>query len=418
MVTLRMIVVIHDLQRQGLSISEIARRTGLDRKTVRKYLQRGLAVPAYGPRAPRPRRLAPYEGYLRERVEACAGLSGRRLYREIRALGYRGGYTAVTDCLRRIRPALRPPFERRFETAPGRQAQVDFAEFLVEFADQPGVRRRVWLFALVLGHSRWLWGRFCPSQKLDTVLRCHVLAFEACGGATAEVLYDRMKTAVLGEHADGTVRYHPALVALLRHYGSAPRACRAYRAKTKGKVERPFRYIRQDFFLGRTFRNLDDLNAQFVAWCAELANARVHGTTNRVVQEAFTEERAHLRPLPLRAYDAVLTVERRVSHEGMVSVNGNLYSVPDRTRKRVLEVQHHPLEIRIFEDGELVARHPVLEGRNRGRVDPGHRRSPPAARHRWAASAHPSPLEAAVARRPLAFYDAVARRLAAGEALR
>jgi len=83
--------------------------------------------------------------------------------------------------------------------------------------------------------------------------------------------------------------------------------------------------------------------------------------------------------------------------------------VPDRTRKRVLEVQHHPLEIRIFEDGELVARHPVLEGRSRHRVDPG---------HRWAASAHPSPLEAAVARRPLAFYDAVARRLAAGEALR
>lgn len=342
-----MILTLHDLQRQGLSISEIARRTGLDRKTVRKYLQRGLAPPAYGPR-----RLAPYGGYLRERVEACAGLSGRRLYREIRALGYRGGYTAVTDYLRRIRP----PFERRFETAPGRQAQMDFAEFLVEFADQPGVRRRVWLFALVLGHSRWLWGRFCPSQKLDTVLRCHVLAFEVCGGATAEVLYDRMKTAVLGEHADGTVRYHPALVALLRHYGAAPRACRAYRAKTKGKVERPFRYIRQDFFLDRTFRNLDDLNARFAAWCAELANARVHGTANRVVQEAFTEERAHLRPLPLRAYDAVLTVERRVSHEGMVSVNGNLYSVPDRTRKRVLEVQHHPLEIRIFEDGELIAR--------------------------------------------------------------
>ena len=110
---------------------------------MRKYLQRGLVGPAYGPRAPRPRRLEPYEAYLRERIEACAGLSGRRLYRELRVLGYRGGYTAVTDYLRRIRPALPPPFERRFATEPGRQAQVDFAEFLIKFADQPGVRHRV-----------------------------------------------------------------------------------------------------------------------------------------------------------------------------------------------------------------------------------------------------------------------------------
>ena len=87
-------------------------------------------------------------------------------------------------------------------------------------------------------------------------------AFDACGGDAGGAC-DRMKTAVIGEDADRSVVYNPSLVALLNHYGSAPRACRAYRAKTKGKVERPFRYIRQDFFLDRTFRNLDDLNAQF-----------------------------------------------------------------------------------------------------------------------------------------------------------
>jgi transposase len=96
--------------------------------------------------------------------------------------------------------------------------------------------RKVWLFSFVLGHSRWLWGRFCANQKLETVLRCHVAAFAACGGATGEVLYDRMKTAVLGEDADGTMVYNPSLVAMLSHYGSAPKACKAYRAKTKGKV--------------------------------------------------------------------------------------------------------------------------------------------------------------------------------------
>lgn len=187
-----------------------------------------------------------------------------------------------------------------------------------------------------------------------------------------------------------------------------PRACRPYRAKTKGKIERPFRYIRQDFFLARTFRNLDDLNAQFTAWRTEIANPRVHATTLRVVDEAFAEERSSLRTLPALAFDAVLTVERRVSREGMVSVGGNLYSVPDTARKRVLEVQHHAVEIRIFEDGQLIARHPVLEGKSLRRVDPTHRKAPP-----------PRPSQQAPVqglRRPLEFYDAVGRRLAAGVA--
>ena len=232
MIKLKDIVMIHDLRRQGLSIAAIARETGLNPKTVRRHLERGLEAPAYGPRAPRPRLLDPFEGYLSEKVRTCPGLSGRRLFREIAALGYEGGYTAVTDYLREARPFSPTVFERRFETPPDRQAQVDFAEFKTVFADAPGVVRKVWLFALVLGHSRFLWGRFCSGQDQGTVLRCHVLAFEAIGGAPQEILYDRMKTAVLGEDADGVTVYNPHLVDLLSHYGSAPRACRAYRAKT------------------------------------------------------------------------------------------------------------------------------------------------------------------------------------------
>ena len=114
--------MIHDLKRQGLSVSAIARQTGLDRKTVRKYLDRGLEAPVYGPRARRPRQLAPYESYLAGKIRACPGLSGRRLFREIKALGYDGGYTAVTDYLRQVRTDLAQIFERRFETPPGQQA--------------------------------------------------------------------------------------------------------------------------------------------------------------------------------------------------------------------------------------------------------------------------------------------------------
>ncbi|UUP20089.1 hypothetical protein NTH_04604 (plasmid) [Nitratireductor thuwali] len=215
-----------------------------------------------------------------------------------------------------------------------------------------------------------------------------------------------MKTAVIGEDDAGVITYNAALVALLNHYGAVPRACRPYRAKTKGKIERPFRYIRQDFFLARSFRNIDDINARFDAWRSEVANPRIHATTGRVVDEAFAEELPHLKPLPAVPYSAVLTVERRVSHEGMVSVDGNHYSVPDTTRKRVVEVQNLTSEIRIFEDGALIAAHPVLEGRNRRRVDPAHRKTVPPQR--------PVPQATGVPRRSLAFYDAVGRRLAEG----
>jgi Mu transposase, C-terminal domain len=245
------------------------------------------------------------------------------------------------------------------------------------------------------------------------VLRSHLAAFAALGGVPHEILYDRMKTAVTGEDDQGHIVYNRALVDFARHHGFHPRACRPYRAKTKGKVERPFRYIREDFFLARSFRNLDDLNRQLAHWLATVANPRLHATTQRVVNEAFAEERPLLKPLPLVPFNAVLKLERRVSHEGMVSVGGNLYSVPDATRRRVVEVHTLADEIRIFEDGRLIAAHAVLEGRHQRRVAPGHRKTPSIPRN---GTAHEPVLLGragdVVARRSLDFYDAVARRLA------
>jgi len=413
-------MMILDLHRQGLSISAIARESGFDRKTVRRYIERGLEPPRYGPRKPRPRLLDPYTAYLRERVTAWPGLTGTRLLRELRELGYTGGYSAVTDYLREVRPAPEKGYEVRFETPPGMQGQVDFAQFQVVFTDEPDRPRVVWLFSLVLGYSRLIWARFVAHQDLATVLRCHVAAFEAIGGVPRELLYDRMKTAVIGEGdlQDGARRgivYNRALVDLARHYGFHPRTCQPYRAKTKGKVERPFRYVREDFFLARSFRNLDDLNDQLRRWLDGVANPRVHATTRRVVNEAFAEEKPHLLALPLAPFRAVLRLERRISREGMVSVGGNFYSVPDATRRRTVEVHTLAQEIRIFEDGALIATHPVLEGRHQRRVAPGHRTARSNSGRRRPGSdggAVVGRTGDVVAQRSLEFYDAVARRLA------
>jgi hypothetical protein len=227
-----------------------------------------------------------------------------------------------------------------------------------------------------------------------------------------EVLYDRMKTVVTGEATSGGIVYNRALIDLARHFGFHPKACRPYRAQTKGKVERPFRYIREDFFLARSFSNLEDLNRQLQHWLSTVANPRVHATTRRVVMEAFAEEQSFLRPLPLAAFRSVLRLERRISREGMISVGGNFYSVPDATRRRVVEVHTLADEIRIFEDGQLIAAHPVLEGRHQRRVAPGHRKSPPTGRMRGSEISPVCRTGDVVAQRSLEFYDAVARHLA------
>ena len=415
MIKLRGILMILELHRQGLSVSAIAERTGTDRKTVRKYIARGLEAPSYGPRAPRKTQLEPYEQYLRERVQAFPSLTGRRLLRELRERGYEGCYSAVTEFLREVRPAPNPGFEVRFETPPGKQAQVDFAQFKTVFEDDPSEQRIVWLFSMVLGFSRWMWARFVTHQDLQTVLRCHMAAFEAMGGTPAEILYDRMKTAVLDED-EGGIAYNRKLIDLAGHYGFEPRACRPYRPQTKGKVERPYRYVREDFFLASSFRNLEDLNTQLAQWLERVANPRLHATTQRVVNDAFAEERSLLRPLP-GPYTSVLKLERRVSREGMVSVGGNQYSVPDCTRKRVVEVHSLAREIQIFEEGRLIAVHPVLEGHHGRAIAAGHRRQPPPVNSRTPRIGEPVVIGRAgeqVAQRPLEFYAAVGRQLAGG----
>ena len=158
--------------------------------------------------------------------------------------------------------------------------------------------------------------------------------------------------------------------------------------------------------LARGFRNLADLNEQLRQWLDGVANPRVHATTRRIVNEAFSEEKPSLKPLPLASFRAVLRLERRISHEGMVSVGGNFYSVPDATRRRTVEVHTLAEEIRIFEDGALIATHPVLEGRHQRRIAPGHRRSEEQRRRHAVQSGE------VIVPRPLAFYEAIGRCLA------
>ena len=410
--------MIHQLKEDGLSISEIARQLNMDRKTVRRKLNDGLVPPLYTPRPAVASLLDPYKLYLDQKVEDYPGMTATRLLREISDLGYQGSYTLLTDYLRHVRGKQPIQFEQRFETPPGKQAQVDFARFSTRFRSDPEVERVVWLFSMVLGCSRYLYGQFAWRQTLDTVVRCHMEAFNEFGGAPKQCLYDRMKTAVLGEPTPGEVVYHPTLVALGAHYGFMPRACKPYRAKTKGKVERPFQYIRADFFLGKQFDDIDDLNEQFSHWRNTIANQRVHGTTRRVISDAFREEQETLGVLPAGTFNDVLSMERRVTRDGMVSVDGNLYSVPDGANTRHVQVERTATELRILDGNQLLAVHPLQLGKHQRQIIKGHRK-----RKNPLSLVPVSPTAVTtvaregdtVSRRDLSVYDAIGKGIAQEE---
>jgi len=362
------VTMIRSLAERGVTISAIARQMGIDRKTVRNALKEPTEAKPQEATAG-PSLLDPYKQYLRGRLDV-ADFTAQRLFQDIEAQGYQGGYNLVKRFVAPLRALASRKAEVRFETQPGHQAQVDWSAFGFIMVD--GVRKALSCFSMILGFSRYQYIEFTLSRNLASFLCCHVHAFEHFGGVPAEVLYDNLKTAVLS-HVDGTVEWQSAFADFASYYGFTPRACRPYRAKTKGKVERPFPYIRSNFFLGRAFTGLEDLNTQARRWLAETANARIHGTTHERPIDRHQIERARLRALPRQAYRPVETTFRSATRDCVISYGGNFYSVPaSHAARRHLRVEVSQAELTIYHNAEKIAVHRLCQGRHHRIIDPKH----------------------------------------------
>ena len=289
-------VDIVSLHRQGLSIRAIARRLGVSRNTVRAALRRDgppKRAPQHRPRS----KLEPFRDYLLARLAEFPELSAEVLLEEIRAMGYSGGRTILKEFTLPYRVRRREPVVR-FETPPGQQAQVDWAHLGVHAIG--GKPAQLYLFVMVLGFSRALYAEVTTSMGMEPFLSAHVRAFVAFGGVPEQLLYDNAKTVVLSRGRGGPV-FHPALLDFAGTCGFSPKVCRPYRAKTKGKVERTIGYVRDRFFVGRTFADVADLETQLGAWIDGVANARTHKTTGeRPVDRLAREKLAALPPVCTR----------------------------------------------------------------------------------------------------------------------
>ena len=360
---------VHERRARGQSISAISRELELDRKTVRTCLQQASWQPYR--RAESDSLLSPHREWLAQRAPGV-NYSARILWQELRAQrGFTGSYVIVRRAVAPLRLAasVSALTQRRFETGPGEQAQCDWGQITVPLG---GVRTEIHIFVMTLGYSRRGFALGFLRERMGDLLAAHEAAFAHFGGRCEFLLYDRMRTVVLGT-SEGRPRLNPTFAAFAGHWGFTPRLCQPYRAQTKGKVESGVKYVKRNFAPGRVFRDLEDFNAQLAAWQIEVADLRVHGTTHQRPIDRFSDEARALAPTAGHAsFLQAMVRDRVVADDWLVSIDGNRYSVPFVLIGKTVQVVRVGGSWVIRHRGAVVAEHAVLAGRAQLSVRPEH----------------------------------------------
>ena len=359
---------IYELKGKGRSMRGIADDLSISRNTVSKCVH-STGVPKPKPRAKRGSKLDAYKEYIDGRLSD--GLYNCVvLLREIRELGYDGGYSTLKSYVHPRRRLRQPKATVRFETAPGEQAQVDWG--VLSYIAENGRRRRMWAFVMVLGFSRAIYVELVRRADVATFTRCHINAFEYFGGVPRRCLYDNAKVVVIERDEEGRHEWNSRMLDFARRVGFELRLCRPYRAQTKGKVESGVKYVRHNFWPSVRFTDAADLNRQALEWCDVVANGRVHGTTGEVPGRMLEMERSSLGELPDRSGLGVyLREDRKVGRDGYVNWDGSWYGVPWTWAGSTVQVGVNAGTVQIWSGQERLAVHPRAHRRRQRLTLPG-----------------------------------------------
>lgn len=349
-------------------VNTIARQLGIHHTTVDRVLsQAGLPK---AERARRPSIVDPFHPLIIETLAQYPTLSAARLLGMAQARGYTGGASQFRAHVAQLRPRRPAEAYLRLKTLPGEQSQVDWGHF--GHVQIGRAKRPLMAFVMVLSFSRQLFVRFYLNQRMDNFLRGHVAAFAAFQGVPRVALYDNLRSAVL-ERRGQAIRFHPTLLDLSAHYRFEPRPVAPARGNEKGRVERAIRYVRENFFAGRTWFDIDDLNHQVTAWCNGPSALRpCPEDTARTVAEVFAEERDHLIALPDNPYPSDEQIEVSVGKTPYVRFDLNDYSVPHRYVRRTLMVAASLQHVRLLDGETVIATHPRSFDKGQQIEDPAH----------------------------------------------
>ena len=351
---------------QKMSLRKIASMLKIHRQTVSALVQRKEVLLQRKALGKRVSILAPYYDYIDELLCNEPSRSAVNILGCLRDRGYAGGSTIIKDYLSARRPASEPKAYLSLEFLPGQAAQADWGDF----GDPLGLGRKLWCFVMVLCWSRQIYLEFTLSACFESFIRCHQHAFEFFGGIPKEIWYDNLASAV-AEHRHKIVRFNPKFLAYSGHCRFNPVACNKAAGHEKGRVEDGVRYVRYNFWPGRSLKDLADINTQAHDWRDRMANKRTHAATGKVPQLQVLQEKEHLLPLA-GSYDTDEIRSQRASHQFRLHFDANEYSVPWRLSERMLTLRADETTVRVYLNTRRVCTHIRCWQKNNSIIIPTH----------------------------------------------
>jgi transposase len=338
-----------------LSGRAIARRLHCSRHTVAAAL--ALPQPPSSKAAPRASLLDPYLEQIQQLLAKYPELSAVRIREEIARgpQGYTGSASVLRRYLRRVRPA-RGRVYQEVHYQPAQAMQVDWGE--CGRVQVGATMRKVSVFVAVLCYSRLLFIDFTLSQRKAEFYRSLVNALTFFGGSPRQLIFDNLKAAVLNG-CGRSACFHAEFLALCGYFCLQPVACARRDPESKGVVEGGVRYVKHNALAGRAdeLTRFEDYLALATCWRDQVANVRLHETTQERPLDRFQQERPLLRPLPAIPFDSDEVVPAIVSPHARIAFDGNRYSVPPQFVRKTLTVRANRDELRLVHEGQVVAQH-------------------------------------------------------------
>jgi transposase len=342
-----LITMIREKSDKGKSAYAISKEMGIAENTAKKYIDnRGKALKHGLSGQTKGSKLDPFklviQNYVSQGILNCIVI-----FERLQEQGYDGGITIIKDYIKPFRPLNKGKAVERYETLPGKQAQMDWG--IVHYIDGDGKSHKTPAFIMIMGNSRAKYVEFTKRCDYYSLVRCMLNAFEYFGGVPETILTDHMKTVVIRIEAKTPI-FHARFSEFAADMGFVPKLCRVRRPQTKGKVERLVHYVKDNFLPGRKFVDLEDLNNQALRWCKKV-DSRMHGTTGEIPLMALAKE--PLLSLPESSTrDRYRWEIRKVTRDGFVSYDGVRYGVSWQYSNREVRVRALNGNFEVY-DGEV-----------------------------------------------------------------